>query len=491
MSCNCNTANPKCEPCMICTPPGVTDLPQCTPPDPCEGQRINGDCVMYNGKEYDCIPVYSDQSIFVVMFNILEYFYPLSSEYCCGIGGGSVQYVPPTTTTTSTTTTSTTTSTTTTTTSTTTTTTTQAPYDCCIPFVSTMKGPGLYNTSINAYTAIAIPGFTIGKSIANTKTKLWAPTSTAGEIKEWNFVQTPFSATLSRTITYNSSLYNIQSLFAVNNTTLIGIDYSNPTTSRIVSLNITTTTAVVTVLFSLPVNRIATANPIYITNGKLIILNTISSSTSDTYITQYSDLTGTLDLEIIVNKNQLLGIYNCGNNIYITDSSSNIFIIDEAFPYLTFLLPSTPDLFLSVSTARECVTLDFNQPPTTSTTTTTTTTTLPPASCEVDGDCPIGFICVDGVCIPTTTTTSTTTTTTAGPSYLYYPVREWDSELCTPVGPTYIMRSTTFILDTYICAGFGLIVTRVGLPVPGPSYTYEYTGVGGNLACGSFDFICA
>ncbi len=192
MSCNCNTANPKCEPCMICTPPGVTDLPQCTPPDPCEGQRVNGDCVRYNGKEYDCIPVYSDQSIFVVMFNILEYFYPLSSEYCCGIGGGSVQYVPPTTTTTSTTTTSTTTSTTTTTTSTTTTTTTQAPYDCCIPFVSTMKGPGLYNTSINAYTAIAIPGFTIGKSIANTKTKLWAPTSTVGEIKEWNFCTDTF-----------------------------------------------------------------------------------------------------------------------------------------------------------------------------------------------------------------------------------------------------------------------------------------------------------
>ena len=148
------------------------------------------------------------------------------------------------------------------------------------------------------------------------------------------------------------------------------------------------------------------------------------------------------------------------------------------------------DLKLNVQIINSC---SAGCPPTTSTTTTstTTTTTLPPVSCEVDGDCPVGFICVDGVCIPTTTTTSTTTTTTAGPSYLYYPVREWDSELCTPVGPTYIMRSTTFILDTYICAGFGLIVTRVGLPVPGPSYTYEYTGVGGNLACGSFDFICA
>jgi hypothetical protein len=250
------------------------------------------------------------------------------------------------------------------TTTTTTTTTTQAPYDCCIPFASTIEGPGLYNRTTNAFTLVTVPGFVNGKAIANTTNKLWAPTSTAGEIKEWNFVQAPFSATLSRTITYNSGLYNVQSLFAVNNTTLIGIDYSNPTTSRVVSIDVTTTTAVVTVLFSLPTNRIGAGNPIYTLGGNLIILNTISGSITDTYITQYSDLTGTIDLEILVSNNQIKGIFNCANSIYITGDSSQIYTIEAAFPYLELqLTPNTPETFLSTSTARNCLTLDFELPP--------------------------------------------------------------------------------------------------------------------------------
>ncbi len=372
MPCNCNRENPTCEPCAICTPPGVTDLPVCTPVDICENSPVNMDCVTYSGEDFECLNVTNGDSLISVMLNILNVYFP--EEYCCALEG-TVEYITTTTTTTTTSTTTTSTSTTTTSTSTTTSTTTVAPipYDCCIPFVSTMEGPALYNRATNTVTLVGIPGFSTGKAIANTRNKLWAPTTTVGEIKEWNFTQIPFSATASRTIYYDDTLYSIYSLFAINNTTLIGIDYSNPTTSRVVSIDITTTTAVVTVLFSLPAGRVASGNPIYTLAGNLVILNTISTVTSNTYITQYSDLAGTLDLEILVSNNLLRGIFDCANAIYITDSSTGVFIIDPTFPYSQLeLTPSASKVFLSTSTSRDCLKLDFTGSGTVTTTTTPT-----------------------------------------------------------------------------------------------------------------------
>jgi len=53
MSCNCNTADPLCEPCAICTPPGVRCLPNCNPKDPCE-EKIDTCCVIYTGQDLQC-----------------------------------------------------------------------------------------------------------------------------------------------------------------------------------------------------------------------------------------------------------------------------------------------------------------------------------------------------------------------------------------------------------------------------------------------------
>lgn len=138
------------------------------------------------------------------------------------------------------------------------------------------------------------------------------------------------------------------------------------------------------------------------------------------------------------------------------------------------------------------------------TTTTTTTTTLPPVSCEVDGDCPPGFYCLDGVCTPTTTSTTTTTTSTTTTStstttttttfipvrYRYYPIVQWDSELCQNVGPTFVMRSVSNVPYTYVCIA-STIWRITGPQVFGPTYQYEYQGIGGNQACVTFDFICS
>lgn len=380
MSCNCNRANPTCEPCAFCTPPGVTDLPICQPVDICENSPVNMDCVTYSGEDFECLNVATGDSLISVMLNILNVYFP--EEYCCALEG-TVEYITTTTTTTTTSTTTTSTSTTTTSTSTTTSTTTipTVPYDCCIPFASTTEGPALYNTATNTVTLIGIPGFSLGKAIANTRTKLWSFTNTIGEIKEWNFIQSPFSATVSRTITYDSSLYNIYSLFAINNTTLIGIDY--PTTlltpNRILLIDVTTTTAVVTVLFAMPLGRVPSGNPIYTLSGKLVIPN-VGTAGFPNYITQYSDLNGTFELEIDVDNRQIKGLYNCAGGIYFPSNAQILTIIDTEYPYTRLdLIDLIPKDFLTISTSRDCLTLDFEGggTPVTTTTTTTTTTVVP------------------------------------------------------------------------------------------------------------------
>ena len=47
MACNCNNADPNCEPCAFCTPPGVKCLPDCNPEDPCP-DPIDLCCVLHS-----------------------------------------------------------------------------------------------------------------------------------------------------------------------------------------------------------------------------------------------------------------------------------------------------------------------------------------------------------------------------------------------------------------------------------------------------------
>ena len=115
MSCNCNTANPNCEPCSICTPPGVTGLTTCQPPDPCEGETIDINCVTYSGESFPCVTVQTGDTLIQVLLQLLQNYVP--STFCCDLQGnigysecgiaGNIQYYVPVITSTSTTTTST------------------------------------------------------------------------------------------------------------------------------------------------------------------------------------------------------------------------------------------------------------------------------------------------------------------------------------------------------------------------------------------------
>lgn len=118
MSCNCNTSSKTCNPCSICTPPGVTGLTSCKPIDPCEGTKLDISCIQYSGIDYSCVGVYNGDKLIDVLLKILALY--ISQSKCCELAGTGVvtrcglagtinYYIAPTTTTTSTSTTTTTT----------------------------------------------------------------------------------------------------------------------------------------------------------------------------------------------------------------------------------------------------------------------------------------------------------------------------------------------------------------------------------------------
>ena len=133
MACNCNNADPNCEPCAFCTPPGVTCLPDCNPQDPCP-EKIDLCCVLNSGPDYPCSDIENGQPLCELIDEFFQIQFPASE--CCRLemsidllSSTSVTTSTTTSTTSTTTTSSTTSSTTTssTTTSSTTTSTTQAP----------------------------------------------------------------------------------------------------------------------------------------------------------------------------------------------------------------------------------------------------------------------------------------------------------------------------------------------------------------------------
>lgn len=75
MSCNCNTTSKSCEPCAFCTPPGVTCLPDCNPPDPCE-EKIDLCCVNFSGESQECANIQTGESL----CDLIETFYEATTK---------------------------------------------------------------------------------------------------------------------------------------------------------------------------------------------------------------------------------------------------------------------------------------------------------------------------------------------------------------------------------------------------------------------------
>lgn len=162
--------------------------------------------------------------------------------------------------------------------------------------------------------------------IANTGNKLWLCDTAL--LYEYDTTLSPFAAVFNRTISVTTSLWLGPGLFAINNTTIVSSDGND-----IIEIDITTSTGVVTNKFSIPLSRTIAGDIVVTTNNKLLV--TTYGTSGDTYITQYSYITGIqeVDIDITACAPNPYGIFINSGLIYVCDSDGDICQIDALTPY--------------------------------------------------------------------------------------------------------------------------------------------------------------
>ena len=255
---------------------------------------------------------------------------------------------------------------------TTTSTTTIAPevLECCGILLSSNDTINYLNKIDNTIQPLDVPGYVASTGIAMTIYKLW---SIGTDIEEWDITLNTFTATFNRTITLPVGFSTTSGIFGLNDDTILAVD-SSATPQDVVELDVTASTAVSTVMFSLQTDRVAVSNPLYTTDGKFMIVNQDTIS-SDYYVSQYDYATTTLEFDINIGTVAGIALYECECNIYLSDATGNVYTLIRTSPYPLLNLGYALSPLTSVDAATQvasCIVSAIED-----TTTTTTTTTSP------------------------------------------------------------------------------------------------------------------
>jgi len=175
--------------------------------------------------------------------------------------------------------------------------------------------------------------------IANSTDKLWLLRDNGVTIEEYDISFCPVSFTLNRIITSPTQL---GSLFAYSNTILYSTNIG-VTPNKIITLNITSTTAGITDITTLPTNYLANKDIMVTDTGnKIIVLVKTPSPSSTQRVLQYSS-SGILEFDINVTSGipgrELSGIFEELSTIYLLTSDNSVYKINNSSPYA--LLPQS------------------------------------------------------------------------------------------------------------------------------------------------------
>lgn len=238
----------------------------------------------------------------------------------------------------------------------------------CLPLFS--KGTGIFiykNFSITDLTSQITGPIPVTGDVANTSNKLWLYSQT--DISEYDINGfCPFSATYNKNINLASGVFG-SGMTAIDDVTLVTSIGTN-----IVEVDVSTTTAGITVKFPMPTNRDISGDLIYTTSNQLVC-SYVDNITSNTYITIHDYSTGAILVDI--NISSIIypwGLYIDAGVIQVCDNNGQIFSLDLDTEVLT-LVANVGQSLNGASQAPECAILN---PITTTTTTTvepTTTTT--------------------------------------------------------------------------------------------------------------------
>lgn len=262
-----------------------------------------------------------------------------SSSPCCNPKWGESGLTPPVPTTTTTTTTS------------------IVELGECVVILNYGEQLYAYNPNNNEY--IFIGNFTPGGGdIANTTSKLWFYNGTL--FYEYNMQLSPFYAAFNRTINATLPISNLYvGLHALDNSHLITSD-TNSSPNRIVTLNISSNTAVEVNSFDLPPGKFISGD-IVLTNQNKIILTTDGGGNSFLY--QYSYPDGTLEIEVDLGSEIIYpyGLIENNDNLYLVTGPGKIVRVDLTPPYTLTEIQDTGLLITGTTQLGSCFTVSLSQ----------------------------------------------------------------------------------------------------------------------------------
>lgn len=193
---------------------------------------------------------------------------------------------------------------------------------------------------LTANTSTVIITSLIVDDIASTSSYIWGFAGTNIYEYPWDSCPLSFSAA-SRTITitgFTGSVLGSTSI-GVNNNQLICSDGGS---NNIYELDITTTTAIQTLILSAPVGRNFVNDISYSATDKLL---TITSGVSGYYITQFDYNSAIQEVDVLWSAGTIpYSFISDSSNLYVVDNSGDIYQIQTTTPYTqTFVqTPSSP-----------------------------------------------------------------------------------------------------------------------------------------------------
>ena len=353
-----------------------------------------------------------------------------------------------------------------------------------------------YNFTTNVSTLLSVaanPNPTLDTSnkvpiiLANTSTKSWVyawdTTTNATVLRESNITLTPFTSTFNRNINLPIGYKPSNGLFALNNTTLIGVNLvSYPANSPqneayLVEYNVSGTTAIATIKFKFANFQKPVGGLIYVpgSSPKIIILSRSDSSLNNPLMLyQYDYNTG--QLEVRANLSPLnpayVGLATLNGNLYIM--GYNIYKVNTTFPYALTQIQSPGTQLINASQVAGC-----------------SNVTLTPSECY-GGLPPIDVpntVTYNGITISASGTgavtqmwdtgypTCTNTTTPVGPNSIYLGSK-WQAPQTYPTAFVYTMTFSQPVNNLkFIMAAMNNYF--------GTSESFTFTSNGGNVLISS------
>jgi len=236
-----------------------------------------------------------------------------------------------------------------------------------VSFSGTSTVISRYDVTTNTITTLDVQssGILPNQDIACTQNKFWLSNQGSGNIiKEYTYTASPFNYVLNRTLNIPVTLTDGLTVRTVG-----GIEYLIGCTGNttIVEMDISSTTAIVTDKFDLPLNRTIGADMMYTNTGKLIVANYSGGNTTVGFMTQYNYETNTLEIDRALPTTYAAGgqkvYFVSNNNIYSTSISASLSVvyqwntdsnINNPLPLQSFELPllrgsAQPQEFININ----------------------------------------------------------------------------------------------------------------------------------------------